>query len=498
MNTAAVRSGLAWTCLALLALLLAAMPLRWASASLLVATLIALTAIRPAVGLAIIALMIPFGELAQLPGLPANGVDVLVGVVVASWLATGAAKRRIKFHRPALMWPLLIFVWCAASSLTQAASWHDGLPEILKWVEFAALYLVAVQILDRRSATWVLICLLAAGVAQAVLGAYQFTHQVGPEAFILPGGYMRAHGTFRQPNPYAGYLGYLFPVVASLGLSALSQWQVSRKPIHLALLAACGAVAGVLGLGITVSWSRGAWLGLIAGGIVVVALRSKRSAALAAGIAIIVVLVVIIIGTGWMPQAIAARVNDLGAYLGGPDPARTEINDANFAVMERLAHWRAGQQMFGDRPWLGVGIGNYAAAYARYALPHWYLPLGHAHNVFINFLAETGIVGFSAFMVFWLGVAGLAWRSAVRSSGYQRALGIGLLGMWTYLSVHSMFDNLFVQHIQLEMALLLSILVSIGPAAHTTALVDNDHDRPSGEASARGTPHLRLNWQETQ
>ena len=453
-----------WVALALFALLLSAAPLKWVGVGLAGLALGVLVLVRPAAGLVLVALAIPYGSLVQLPGLGFNIVDVLVGLTAAGWLARGIVERRIVFHRPPLTWSLLIFVWCAALSLTQALSWREGLPEWFKWVEYAVLYLVATQVLNRRSATWTLVALLVAGTLQTALGAYQFFYQAGPQAFILQGRFLRAYGSFGQPNPYAGYLGYLFPVAASLTLSAFGRWRKMRQPIHLALAVACGATTVTLLMGIIMSWSRGAWLGAIAGGVVVIAVRSRRSAALIAGALIALALVIATFGTGWMPQIISGRISDLGNYTSGPDPTRTEITDANFAVLERLAHWQAGQRMFADHPWLGVGIGNYGAAYENYAPAHWYLPLGHAHNVFINFLAEVGAIGFAAFMFFWIGVAWLGWRGATNADSYASALGVGILGVWAYLSVHSMFDNLFVQHMQLQLALLLGILVTLlGP-----------------------------------
>jgi O-antigen ligase len=117
--------------------------------------------------------------------------------------------------------------------------------------------------------------------------------------------------------------------------------------------------------------------------------------------------------------------------------------------------------MFEDSPWLGVGIGNYAASYARYPQPHWYEALGHAHNMFINFAAETGILGLSAFLVFWIGIAIFAAQIGWSRFGWISALAIGVLGIWTYLTVHSLFDNLFVQHAQLQLALLLAALAAL-------------------------------------
>ncbi len=369
------------------------------------------------------------------------------------------ARREIKIKAPALIWPLLIFVWVCGASLTQARSWQDGLPEWLKWVEFTALYLAGLQVLSKRSALALVAALLAAGVSQAALGAYQFVNQAGPEGFILMGRFMRAYGTLNQPNPYAGYLGYLAPIAASMALMSLGIWRSRRQARHLVICVLGVGTTIALVAGIIMSWSRGAWLGLAASFLVVVGLASKRNAAIAIVAVAVLIFVISIAGIGWLPDSIEGRIHDLGSYFGGPDPTNTEISDENFSVLERLAHWRAGWLMFEDRPWLGVGIGNYAVSYSRYTLPYWYDPLGHAHNIFINFLAETGALGLAAFFGFWLAVvwasARYAWHGA---RAWGAALAIGLVGTWTYLTIHSLFDNLFVGHLQLQLALLLAAL----------------------------------------
>ncbi len=439
---------------------LARLPLTWAAALVVGVAFLLGTLIDPLVGLVVVALAIPFGGAINLPIPAVNAVDLLVAWAVVCWLAQGAAARKIIFRLPPLGWPLIVFLLIAAASLTQAASWREGLPEWLKWAEFAAVYFVAAQVLDRRRRWGLVIALLAAGLLEVALGGYQFVRQAGPEAFVVLGRFMRAYGTFRQPNPYAGYLGYLMPIAISLALWAVGRWWRSRRAADLGLGLLTGGTALALGAGILMSWSRGAWLGLLAAAAAVLGLRNRRAAALTLTGTALLVAVIALAGAGWLPDSIASRLSDLGGYVVGPDAAHTEITDANFSVMERLAHWDAGLRMFADHPWLGVGIGNYGVSYARYALPHWYEPLGHAHNVFINFLAETGALGFGAFAVFWLGLAWLAARTAGKTGGSQAALAVGVLGTVIYISVHSLFDNLFVQHIQLQLALLMGVLVT--------------------------------------
>ncbi len=443
-----------------LALTLAFAPLKPLAAAFFAAGAIIAVLRQPALGLSLVGLAIPFGSLVPLPIPGVNLVDLLVGLAIVAWLAQGLVRKKLVRHGTPLLLPLLIFVWCAALSLTQAFSWRDGLGEWLKWAEFAALYFVAVQVLDRRTAAWTLGALAAAGMVEVAHGAYQFFRQVGPEAFILQGRFMRAYGAFQQPNPYAGYLGYLFPVAASLAVAGALAWWRRRRASDLVLAVTAAIAAAALTIGIILSWSRGAWLGLAAAAVVVIGMRTRRTA-LTVGLGILILLLAIsVAGTGWLPAPIVGRLGDLGSYLGGSDPVRTEISDANFSVLERVAHWQAGLRMFSAHPWLGVGIGNFGAVYPNYALPHWYVSLGHAHNAFINFLAETGVIGFGAFLAFWLGVGREAWRGARRRRGYTAALALGLLGTWSYLTVHNQFDNLFVQHLQLQLALLLGVLMA--------------------------------------
>jgi len=452
--------------LAALAAWIGSAPLAWALALPGSAGLALAIAIEPAVGLAALALLIPFGSAIPLPIPGANGVDLLTLAAVAGWAARQIAQRAVIFRSPPLAGRLVALVWLLALSLTQAHSWREGLPELLKWAEFALLYSAATQILaTERALRWVVGALILAGLIQVALGAYQFWGQIGPPAFALPGGHMRAYGAFRQPNPYAGYLGYLAPVAASLAVTGLWRWLAGRRRGDLAAGLICGGAALLLAAGIGMSWSRGGWLALAAALIAVIALRSQRAALLTLVAGAMLIGVIGLTGSDWLPGPIAGRLRDLGSYLSWPDPARTEITNENFAVLERLAHWQAGLDMFSDHPWLGVGIGNYSTAYAGYALPHWYEPLGHAHNIFINFLAETGVAGAAAFALVWLGAWRLSWqtarRAARRGALFATGLPIGVLGALTYLTVHGLFDNLFVQHMQLQLALLLACVAVI-------------------------------------
>jgi O-antigen ligase len=109
-------------------------------------------------------------------------------------------------------------------------------------------------------------------------------------------------------------------------------------------------------------------------------------------------------------------------------------------------------------PWLGVGFGNYEVAYSNYNLINWKLALGHAHNYYLNVFAETGIIGLISYVALWLSVMLLTWRTRRHPDPLARLIAVGLLGTWTYLAVHSLTDNLYVNNLFLHLGVMLGIL----------------------------------------
>jgi len=192
---------------------------------------------------------------------------------------------------------------------------------------------------------------------------------------------------------------------------------------------------------------------------VVILAHTRRAAPLVLVAGALLLLLGLIFGLAdLLPASLVDRVSELGNYVGMIDVRHIEINDANFSVVERIAHWEAALGMWARQPWLGVGIGNYAAVYPAYALPRWSDPLGHAHNVYLNFGAETGLVGLLAYLALWVAAIWQTLRVAASGHRFVAAVGAGVLGALTHATVHNLFDNLWVQHMYLQLALLLGLL----------------------------------------
>lgn len=446
-----------------LATWIALTPLRWGAALIGGAGLAVAVLVRPWLGLILLALIAPFAGARplHLGGVTVDASDLLLAWVVATWLAQGVVRRRVVVPSAALTRPLVAFLLVIAFTLAPATSLREALPELAKWLQVLLLYWCVVALLPPQRAGWLIAAMVVAGTAQALLGLYQFFTQSGPEGFILFGRFMRAYGTFRQPNPYAGYLGLVAPLALSLTFLAWSKEGTAlrwRWLLRFALPAATAVVAA----GLLVSWSRGAWLAFVAA-VAVVVLAYLRTVSPTAALTVLIVglaalsLAVALGGLAGLPPWLTQRFSDLGSFFGLVDVRRVEVNDANFAVVERVAHWLAAAGMWADHLWLGVGLGNYAVAYPAYALPRWQDPLGHAHNVYLNFGAETGLLGLLAYLALWTAALAQAAKAALRDRSLLMAVGTGALGALVHATVHNLFDNLWVQHIVLQVAFLLGL-----------------------------------------
>ncbi len=438
-----------------------------------------LALIWPPITFPALALAVPFG-----PGLPLGGftvgtTDLLIGLIVALWLLRGWAHRDWKWPSAPLVWPLLLYLGAISLSLAQAWSLSAALPEFLKWVEILALYVAVSAILPSQKRprflpspfTVLLVSLLGAGALEALLGIAQFLLRLGPPGFIVLGRFLRAYGTFAQPNPYAGYLGLIFPLALSLALHTLSDLlspRSARQPTNWGTLLSLWfypVTAMLIGLGLLASWSRGGWLGMLAGSAVVFTLRSRRAAILSGLIGLLLIAGIILGLMGLLPPVVAQRfqgIQDWTLFLRPVELRAIRVTGTNFALVERMAHWWAAYAMWKAHPLLGVGIGNYAVAYEAYRMPGWKEPLGHAHNILLNVLAETGLVGLGAYLLLWTWIFVTGLRSLREHRGMRRAVQVGALGGLMHLTVHNLFDNLYVHGIYAYVALLL-VLLTVNP-----------------------------------
>ncbi len=458
--------------------------------------------IQPLVGVLLLAWSVPFQSLVSttLGEFRVSITEVLVLLYVA---AAVLSLRRVRgVPRPLLLLPSLVLLAVLMLSSLRSQQIESSLEEIIKWAEFLAVYVVTVALLSlhghsRKSGSlrrvddagratgwpephdpmlpqgkvvrlrpatplvtrhwhwhwWVVGGLLVAATAQAAVGLAQTLGRIGPAHFLVNDVLMRAHGTFGQPNPFAGYLVLFFPIAFAL-------WAFGDLEARLPWIRSfTGLVVVALGSAVLASLSRGGLLGLAGAVLLVLLLGSRATRRITLAVGAAVLSLAIVAGLALPNQVTEPALDTALAAVNVRTVASTPVTPENWSVLERLSQWHAGIRMFQDSYLTGIGVGNYDSYYPEVALPNWQQPLGHAHNLYLNLAAESGLLGLGAYLVLVLTIVWLG-RCALRNrhDPTVRALAVGILGSLTAYSIHSIFDMLFVQGMGVLLGLLLALL----------------------------------------
>ncbi len=440
----------------------------------------------PALGLALGALGVPFGRtlLPGPPGLPSLALLALAASASAWSMAEVLRGRlplppRLRSLPSSLQLGLGLFLASQLLALWWAPDLGAAFLEVARWIAMALALVLAAELAGRPG--WqrgLVIALLVAGCGQALLGGWMAVQRIGPEAFAALGGRIyRAHGSFGQPNPFAGYMNWVWPLAVGILLSRLDE---TRRPgrrspagLGVGLVGLASLTLAACGSALVLSWSRGGWLAAAAGAVAMgllwllgglrTAERRGRTAWLAWAGALALVLALWAGALERLPGGIVARLASIGQAEQVWGVADAEVTDANFSTIERIAHWEAAQRMFAQRPWTGQGPGHYELRYDAFRLPRWSEALGHAHNVYLNFLAESGLPGLAAFLLLWAALLWVAVRASLwPASPLQAALGLGLAGSLVATGVHNLLDNLFVHEMTVHLGLLAGLTLAAG------------------------------------
>jgi O-antigen ligase len=463
------------------AVAIALLPVELAALLVLGAIGVALALLDPAWAVYLAVLSVPAQELVALPGgLSLTQAALLLAVASLALHTLAYPERPLVFGR--LFVPLAILLWALAlSAAFTPYSRAEALRETARWATVPLIYLLTLRATEgRRWRIWGLVaCLLLAPATNAAVGVVQWYFGLGPESFGIGGGRVRAYGTIGQPNSFAGYMNQGWPLAVGLALFALLRLLHGPRSRAAAwALAGAGATGGLMLLALLVSYSRGGWVGGMAAALTLVvavaaglprALRPLARRLLLAGIAGGLALA-LLGGGGLLPDAVAGRLASLAGNLRLFDARGADINAANFAVVERMAHLQAAWNMLRSRPLVGVGPGNYSVAYERppagaerpISVRPWYESRGHAHNYYLHIAAEAGLVGLGAYLLL-VGAAALQAVRAVRAArGWAwRGLAAGGAGVVAAVAAHNLFENLHVLNMGLQLGAVWALLAAV-------------------------------------
>lgn len=261
----------------------------------------------------------------------------------------------------------------------------------------------------------------------------------------------RAYGIFGNPNIFAEYLLMLAPLSLSFMAISKKTW----KKVFFAIIFFIQAFA----IGLTMS--RGGWLGLMISMIVLLALTYRRW------------LLVII------PSAVLILINGSQNWI---YRFLSIFNFSDSSTSYRFEIWSVTAQIIRDHFLGGVGLGHrpYMKIYETYRPM---MGVFHAHNTYLQILAELGIVGFICFIIFIGSLLGGIWKYLVKSEDKTLFwMGCGLFSSFIGLFVHGMFENfLYLTKISVTFWILMSLSFGLMRLSKASSPIQSDRLKKEGE-----------------
>jgi O-antigen ligase len=351
-------------------------------------------------------------------------------VAVYLWMVVDGRERLRR--SPADLW-LLLLLAAAAASVTAAQTFRPAVVAFISLVSSVLLVYLVVGVAStprRLRVTMVSLVLVAAAFGGlAVLEHYH--------VFILRAGNIRSHVTFKDPNTFGGILG----AAAALGIPlAAVERRVWRAVV---LWCAVGAAA----LGVVMTLSRGAFLGLVFGAVVAIFVapmkRSMRLTLVIAGIVGILLIFFVFLS----PTFVATKVTGIST---------------NKSALYRIYLAESGLRIFRAHPF-GVGPGNWQQAILAYHDPRVPYSLLASHLTYMTILVETGILGLIGMIGALIAFGVVTIQAALRARTQEvRTLASAALAGFTVLFVQSLTYSL-------ETSKFFWFMVGAGLAAAATA-----------------------------
>jgi len=339
------------------------------------------------------------------------------------WAVLICRDREIETHWGPVYWPLLAFLGIATLQLVFGATAYPFLTGValLKISACSLLFFLTGQAFrnprDLRFLAWFLMC-FAFGVAVFGIAQNFTSHYVLYWYRPLTNG-GNPFGPYVNRNDFAGLMELLAPIGLSL---------VLFRGVRTEQMPFVGMLTVVPIIALLLTGSRGGIVsfvfevGVLA--LIVYVARSKKSQIVPFAIVVLVAL----LAMGWLG---ANRVLDrFSSY-------RADELTANRRITMLKGTWH----VFLDHPLIGCGLGTLVTVYPRYEPYYDGKIVDHAHNDYVEALAETGIAGGIcglAFLLLWLREARM--RLVREQTFFSKAIHAAGVTACTGMAVHSFVD----------------------------------------------------------
>lgn len=376
-----------------------------------------------------------------------TAVNVFLTAGIAAWAGKMLLKRSLIFcHTPfdGLIALLIIFsagsIWYSPDREFSFYNYYHLMGRYL-----LIYYFVINNVSSMEEVKRLIRVMLASAVAVSGYGFCQYlfgtsltsVEWVDNEQF--PDLKVRVFSTLENPNLLGGFLVTMISLAGGLSLSYARE----RRGLILALTVL------VFGLCLGLTYSRGAWISLLAVIMICGLLYSRR---------ILWLLLLVPVAVFLAHDVLLERFMSI-------------LNPTDTSSTLRLAIWESTLAMIMDKPFFGIGWGSYWLVYPQYDffINNSGTKIVHAHNMYLNIAAEIGVPGLMVFLAIMYGHAKTALRIfAAAGDKWISGLMLGMVAAIAGLAVSGLTDYIMF-NIQISMLfwLLNAIIVVVHQKFHS-------------------------------
>lgn len=231
-----------------------------------------------------------------------------------------------------------------------------------------------------------------------------------------------------NPNENAGYMAFYF------FLSSAIFFSFKNKILRVSSLVIC-----ILSFFMLIATSsRGGQLAVFAGIILVAfiklrAIERKKILPVVISISITVGLIITFLGSKYL-----SRFSEIST------------ENLDFSTIDRLGLWYSAFRLFLESPIVGIGVNNFQDFYREFHPLYGIIPIDKmfvAHNIFLNTLAEQGLIGIVALAALHFAVGKkLYWMLKNIKLGVYREITIALSAFFVYILIHNSLDTYWTSY----------------------------------------------------
>lgn len=321
------------------------------------------------------------------------------------WVIRMIIEKKFLFRRTILDIPLLLFLGSQIISTLLSIDQRTSLlgyysrfnGGLLSTISYILLYWAYVSNLNKNDTLFIIRNTLFTALIVSIYGILEHMGH-SPSCLILTGSFdvdcwvqdvrTRVFATLGQPNWMAAYLVALVPLSWKLSFTKSKFWKIVSVALFAAILFTKSR-SGILGL-------------LVALAIFVLAkLFTKNKKDIALLIASIVAITAIF-GTPWTPSLLGTKPE--GARLPALEAAGNSGQGTESGDIRKIV-WKGAFGIFKAYPIFGTGPETFAYSYYQFRptehnlVSEWDFLYNKAHNEYLNYLANTGIVGLGSYLI---------------------------------------------------------------------------------------------------